>query len=179
MKHVDINTLVHDARNGDTEAFGKLYDTFLDAVYRFVYFRVGTREEAEDITEIAFVSVFEHIGQYKEQGLPFEAWLFRIARNKIIDHYRSRKPRVSLETVMEAPDENGTIEQRVEVALTKEYIMDCIRRLPASYQEIIILKFIEDKTNEEISELLDKPLAHVRVLQSRALQKLRSIVDHD
>lgn len=176
--HVDIKIL-HDARNGDREAFGKLYDTFLDAVYRFVYFRVGTREEAEDITETAFVSVFEHIVEYKEQGLPFEAWLFRIVRNKVIDHYRSRKPHASLEEAAEAPDRNQDVQHSVEVALTKEYIMVCVRRLPDTYQEIIILKYIEEKTNEEISELLEKPLSHVRVLQSRALQKLRTLVAYE
>lgn len=175
---VEVAKLVHDARNGDREAFGKLYDTFLDAVYRFVFFRVGSREEAEDITEQTFVNIFEHIGEYKERGLPFEAWIFRIARNKVIDHYRSHKPQVALEDITDAPgDEN--VEHTVEITLTKEYVMDCVRRLPASYQEIIILKYIEEKTNEEISELLDKPLPHVRVLQSRALQKLRGLIDHD
>jgi len=176
---VEIHNLVHDARNGDREAFGKLYDNYLDAVYRFVYFRVGTREEAEDITESAFISVFEHIGDYEEHGLPFEAWLFRITRNKIIDHYRSRKPKAPIEEAEQLTDPNGSVEHEVEVKLTHEYIMTCVRTLPETYQEIIILKYIEDKTNEEISALLDKPLAHVRVLQSRALQKLRTVVDHE
>lgn len=172
---VEIKKLVYDARKGNKEAVGVLYDTFLDAVYRFVYYRVRTREEAEDITENTFVSIFEHIKEYKDTGSPFEAWLFRIARNKIIDHYRSQKPNIPIEKSRESPsDEN--VEQKVEVALTKEYIMTCMRLLPASYQEIIILKYIEEKTNEEISILLEKPLAHVRVLQSRALAKLRSIV---
>lgn len=175
---MDIQTLVHDARSGDREAFGKLYDTFLDAVYRFVFFRVSTREEAEDITEQAFISVFEHIREYKEQGLPFEAWLFRITRNKIIDYYRSHKPQASLEEIADAPGDDN-VEHTVEVSLTKEYIMDCVRRLPASYQEIIILTYIEEKTNKEISEFLEKPIAHVRVLQSRAINKLREIAGHE
>ena len=174
-----IRSLVHDARNGDREAFGKLYDNFLDAVYRFVYFRVGTREIAEDITETAFVSIFENIGRYNERGLPFEAWVYRITRNKIIDYYRSKKKTISLAESAGVPDDKQNPERETERQLTKEYIMDCMRLLPESYQEIIILKYIEDKTNEEISELLDKPLAHVRVLQSRALQKLRAVVDHE
>lgn len=177
--HVEVNSLVHDARGGDKEAVGKLYDTFLDAVYRFVFFRVSSREEAEDLTEETFVSIFEHIGKYKDEGVPFEAWVYRIARNKVIDHYRSKKPNVPLTESLDIPDGKQNPEQEVEQKLTKEYIMTCVRRLPASYQEIIILKYIEDKTNEEISVLLEKPLAHVRVLQSRALQKLRSIVDHE
>ena len=176
---VDIQQFVTDARNGDKEAFGKLYDTFLDAVYRFVYFRVSSREDAEDITESTFVSVFEHIGEYKEHGIPFEAWLFRIARNKLIDYYRKRKSGIPLETIAEMQDVHDGPEKQTEQALTKEIIMKSIRELPDSYQEIIILKYIEERENEEISILLDKPPAHIRVLQSRALQKLRSILHYE
>ncbi len=176
---VEIQQLVHDARNGDKEAVGVLYDTFVDAVYRFVFFRVSTREDAEDITEAAFVSIFENIGKYNERGLPFEAWVYRITRNKIIDYYRSKKKTISLAESADVPDDKQNPERETERQLTKEYIMECVKLLPDTYQEIIILKYIEDKTNEEISELLDKPLAHVRVLQSRAVQKLRTIVDHE
>lgn len=172
---MELQKLVAGARRGDKEAVGKLYDTFLDAVYRFVFFRVGAREDAEDITEAVFVSVFEHIRDYKDKGLPFEAWIYRIARNKIIDHYRSHKQKVSLDEAVEKPSEES-VEHNVVTKLTNEYVMKFLKSLPESYQEIIILKYIEEKTNDEISELLDKPLAHVRVLQSRALQKLRSIV---
>lgn len=176
---MEIQQLVHDARNGDKEAVGVLYDTFVDAVYRFVFFRVSTREDAEDITEAAFVSIFENIGKYNERGLPFEAWVYRITRNKIIDYYRSKKKTISLAESADVPDDKQNPERETERQLTKEYIMECVKLLPDTYQEIIILKYIEDKTNEEISELLDKPLAHVRVLQSRAVQKLRTIVDHE
>ncbi len=176
---VDIQALVTRARNGDTQAFGALYDTYVDAVYRFVFFRVGTHEDAEDITETAFVSAFEHIGTFEERGLPFEAWLFRITRNKIIDHYRKHKPRVSLDDIQDTEDPKQNPEEAVHRRLTKEYIMKQLTLLPQSYQEIIILKYIEERENEEISQLLDKPIAHVRVLQSRAIAKLRSLVSYD
>ena len=176
---MDIDHLVRAARNGDKEAFGKLYDTFLDAVYRFVFFRVETRETAEDITESVFVSAFEHIGNYKEQGLPFAAWLYQIARNKVTDHYRSHKSTVPVDAVAETLASRENVEHSVEVALTHEYIMKCLRLLSDTYQEITILKYIEEKTNEEISELLDKPLAHVRVLQSRAMKKLKEVAIHE
>lgn len=173
---VNITKLVTDARNGDKEAFGTLYDTYLDAVYRFVFFRIGIKEEAEDITETTFVSVFTHIDTYKEHGLPFEAWLFRIARNKIIDYYRKKKQTVTLDAVVGLEDTKQGPEKKTEIALTKEMVMKKLRELPDTYQEIIILKYIEERDNEEISTILDKPVDQVRVLQSRALARLRTLL---
>lgn len=173
---MDIQILIHDARNGDKNAFGEIYDRYIDAVYRFVYFRIGEKYNTEDVTEQTFVSIFEHIREYEEKGLPFEAWLFRIARNKIIDYYRKQKPRVGLENIVDLEDPKRGPEKYTEESFDHEHMMTCIRQLPDSYQEIIILKFIEEKENEEISVLLDKPISHIRVLQSRALQKLRSIM---
>lgn len=176
---VDIQRLVFSARSGDKEAFGKLYDMFVDEVYRFVFFRVGNREDSEDISESVFVSCFEHIKEYEEKGLPFEAWVYRIARNKIIDHYRKRKPKVSLDSIQEMEDVHDGPEEKTDRSLTAEFIMKTLRRLPEAYQEIIILTYIEERGNSEISMMLDKPVAHVRVLQSRALQKLRTILNHE
>lgn len=176
---VDIHKLVRAARNGDKEAVGILYDTYLDAVYRFVFFRVSSREDAEDISEQTFISAFEHIGRYEEKGLPFEAWIFKIARNKIIDHYRKQKPRIPIEELADLPDGKQNVEHDAERALTHTYVMDCMRRLPESYREILILTYIEEKTNEEISGLIHKPPAHIRVLKSRALHRLRALVAHD
>lgn len=166
--------LVNLAQAGDTEAFGKLYDTYLDAVYRFVYFRVGNRLDAEDVTEQIFVSMFESINRYVDNGKPFEAWVYRVARNKIIDFYRTRKVHVNGDEIAEQPDTQALPEELTERQLTKEAVMKSLTKIPRQYQEIIILKFIEDKENEEISSILRKPVAHIRVLQHRAIQSLRT-----
>jgi RNA polymerase sigma-70 factor, ECF subfamily len=173
---VDIHNLVTLARTGDKEAFGKLYDSFLDTIYRFVYFRVGSRVEAEDITEQIFVSVFDHITTYEERKIPFEAWLYRIARNKIIDYYRTKKPKINLEEISDRPDEKPGPEKTAEIQLTKEIVMNALDKLPDIYREIIILKYIEEKENKEIEIILNTGSGHVRVLQQRALSKLRTIL---
>jgi RNA polymerase sigma-70 factor (ECF subfamily) len=178
-KQVNIQQLVKLAGAGDTGAFGELYDIYLDALYRFVSVRVGSRADAEDITEQIFVSMFTAINRYTDEGLPFEAWMYRIARNKVIDYYRGRKPHVRLDEIAEVPDSRETPEVQTEKSLTREAVLRCLTRIAPTYQEIIILKYIEDKTNEEISIILEKPVAHVRVLQHRAIEALRNIVQYE
>lgn len=172
-----IDHLVARAKAADRSALGELYDALLSRVYRFVYFRVSRREDAEDLTEQVFVRIFEKIRQYDERGLPFEAWVFRIARNMIIDYYRvHHTPLVSLDDALDVPDTRSSPEAQTEVALQMEDVRAALPKLPDAYQEIIVLKFIEERDNEEISAILDKPIDHVRVLQSRAIQKLKILL---
>lgn len=178
-KVVNTQQLVKLAGAGDRDAFGKLYDIYLDAVYRFVYVRVGNRQDAEDITEQIFISMFTAINRYVDNGLPFEAWMYRIARNKVTDYYRKHKSHVQLEEIAEAVDTHPLPEEQTEINLSKEAVMKSLIRIPSQYQEIIVLKFIEDKTNEEISTMLEKPIAHIRVLQHRAIQALRKKIHHE
>ncbi len=174
---MELNTFVEKACQGDAEAFGKIYDKYLDTIYRFVSFRVGRREDAEDITEQIFINMFGAIKRYTNNGLPFEAWIYRIARNKIIDFYRAQKKHVNLDDVVEIPDKTPTPEDILQSNSSKEEVLRGLEKIPEQYKEIIILKFIEEKTNEEISGILEKPVTHVRVLQHRALQSLRKILD--
>ncbi|MBI3385911.1 sigma-70 family RNA polymerase sigma factor [Candidatus Gottesmanbacteria bacterium] len=172
-----IVTLVARAKAGSKEALGELYDAFISRIYRFVYFRVGKREDAEDVTEQVFLKVYGHIGEYEERGLPLEAWIFRIARNQITDFYRTRRDtEVPLEEAVEVADSHPTPEEETERVLEYEQVLRAIKKLPEQYQEIIILKFIEERDTNEISILLEKPESHVRVLQSRALAKLREVL---
>lgn len=178
-QEVNIQHLVKLARAGDSDAFGELYDIFLDKVYRFVYIRVGNRADAEDIAEQIFVSMFTAIKRYVDDGMPFEAWMYKIARNKVIDYYRTRKSHVQLEDVAEVPDTQTLPEEHADAVLSKEAVMKSLTQIAPVYQEIIILKFIEDKTNEEISVIVGKPVAHIRVLQHRAIGALRKVVHHE
>lgn len=173
-----IDQLVKKAKNGDQWAFGELYDALLGRVYRFVFFRVSTREDAEDITEQIFVRVFEKIGEYHERGVPFEAWVFRISRNMIIDYYRAHaRTSASLDEAREMEDKRPSPEEATVTALTYDDVRQAMKKLPDAYQEIIILKFIEERDNDEISEILEKPVDQIRVLQSRALARLKQLVN--
>jgi RNA polymerase sigma-70 factor (ECF subfamily) len=172
-----IDHIVRRAKAADRSALGELYDALVSRVYRFVYFRVNRKEDAEDFTEQVFVKIFEKISQYDERGLPFEAWVFRIARNMIIDFYRAQKtPVLALDEALDVPDTNVSPETHTETVLQIEMVQKALPKLPDAYREMIILKFIEEYDNDEISVFLDKPVSHVRVLQSRALHKLKELL---
>jgi RNA polymerase sigma-70 factor (ECF subfamily) len=173
-----MQALVEKVQQGDKNAFGEIYDLLLDRVYRFIYFRTGNKEDAEDLTETVFIKIWKSIPSYENKGLPFEAWVFRITRNIVIDHYRTKKPKVTLNENLKdtLPDNKETPEDLLHNKMLKETIFTKIKLLPEAYKEIIILKFIEDKDNKEISDILEKPIDQVRVLQSRALKALKKLI---
>ncbi len=173
-----MQALVKKVQKGDAKAFGEIYDLLLDKIYRFIYFKTGNKEDAEDLTETVFIKIWESMPSYKDKGLPFEAFAFRIARNTVIDYYRTKKIKISLnEEIKETvPDSEDSPENIVESKMLKEIIFEKLKQLPESYREIIILKFIEEKDNIEISQILEKPVDHIRVLQSRALKALKKII---
>lgn len=174
----DIQKLIKKAGQGNPEAFGKIYAKFLDKIYRFVFFRTGKKEDAEDLTEQIFIKIWEGLRKYKQNQVPFEAWIFRIARNHIIDYYRKNKNHTSLDSAKDLKDGAVGPERIVERKMMHEEVLEKMKLLPGSYQEIIILKFIEEKENTEISAILRKPKEHVRVLQSRALKALRKVMEN-
>lgn len=170
-------TLIMRAKAADKNALGRIYDLFIDRVYRFVYYRIGHPEDAEDVTEQVFVKVLTNIDGYEDRGFPFEAWLFRIVRNQITDYYRKKKHRsVSLDEAIEVTDPAPTPEDKVATKLAYEEVIAALPRLPESYQEIILLKFVSEMENHEISTIIQKPVDQVRVLQSRALTKLKLLL---
>jgi len=173
-----MQALVEKVQKGDKNAFGEIYELLLDRVYRFIYFRTGNKEDAEDLTETVFIKIWKSIPSYKNKGLPFEAWVFRIARNIVIDHYRTKKPKITLDENLKdsLPDNKETPEDLLHNEMLKKIILNKMRLLPEAYKEIIILKFIEDKENSEISDILEKPIDQVRVLQSRALKALKALI---
>lgn len=172
----EMDHLVTLVKNGDVEAYGKIYDRLVNRVYRFVQFRVGMQEEVEDLTEEIFLKVYEKLESFDEgKHIPFEAWVFRIARNHIIDYYRTEKKEIAFGE-WDLVDDRITVEEEIERKLLLTDVMKALKLLPLSYQEIVILKFIEDRDNKEVALILHKRCDQVRVLQSRALKALKKIL---
>lgn len=174
-KRDNLSSLVRRAKKGDKEALGKIYDRFVNRVYRFVLLRVKNRLEAEDLTETIFIKVLKHLDNYKKQkGLPFAAWLFRISRNTVIDYYRQkdRRSHQSLDAIVEpsVPDKALSNLGKKE---RRQTVQQAIRKLPHKYQEVIILRFIEEMSYKEISKIVNKSDGAIRVMVHRAIKQLK------
>lgn len=170
----DEKNLIKQAKKGEESAFGRLYDHYIGPIYRFVLVKVGSKAEAEDLTHDVFLSAWQNLKGYKHQGHPFSSWLYQIARNRVIDHYRTRKANVSIEdTDEELFKVVGVVENRLETTLTMEKIRSAMVKLSPDQQDVIMMRFVEDLSNEEIAEALGKSEGAIRLLQFRAIQNLK------
>jgi len=162
----------------DAEAFGALYDRFVERVYRYLYFRTGSHPEAEDLTEQVFLKAWEAIGRYRWQGRPFLAWLYRLAHNAHIDYVRSTKPTTSLSNDARPLNvASPTAGVELARALDAEVLAGALSQLTAEQQQVIIMKFIEGLDNEQIAQTMDRREGAIRALQMRALMSLRRVLE--
>jgi RNA polymerase sigma-70 factor (ECF subfamily) len=171
------NKLIEMAIRGEASAFGSLYDYYQPKIYRFVFIKVSRREEAEDLTHQVFVNAWLNIKNYKKLGFPFGSWLYRIARNQVIDYYRTQKKENSLEEMGEeyfAAQNNSenSFDTELEIARVKT----AVRKLKPEQQDIIILRFVEDLSLKEIAEVIGKSEGAVKLIQHRALNQLRKLL---
>ncbi len=167
----------------DAEAFGILYNTYIERIYRFVYFKLGNREEAEDATNDIFLRTWNYlITNQTKQVQSLSGLLYGIARNAIIDIYRERakKQLVHLEPeeLTQIPSQENIL-KKVEHAQEMTRIEKHLRNLKQEYQEVIILHYIEELTISEISQMLGKKPLNVRVLLHRAVKKLKILLDQN
>ena len=154
----------------------ELYDFYVQPIYRYVYFKVN-KEDVLDITEGVFLKAWENLHTYKKGKASFSAWLFRIAHNLVVDHYRSHKIPDPLDTnyVDEKPEVNPQF--LTERHLNQGNLKQAIAQLPTKYQQVILLKYVNDLDNEEISKIMDKSEGSLRILKFRALKALKNILN--
>lgn len=166
--------LIKKAVGGDSSAFGSLYDRYQPAIYRFVAIKVGSREEAEDITHQVFLSAWQKVRAYKHRGHPFSSWLYQIARNMVIDHYRSRHDDLSLDKLDPESSIIPAVAQfDLSIKLQLEKVHHAIKELKPDYQDVIILRFVEDLPLREVSAILKKSEGAVKLSQHRAIKELK------
>jgi len=172
-----LDDLAKRVSQRDTDAFQALYESHLDTVYRYVYYKVGNGQLAEDLTQHIFMKAWEAIHRYQWRELPFQHWLLRLARNAVIDHYRSMKPTNSslLDPVSVGVDPEIELAQSEMV----NTLQDAVRQLPDEQREVIVLRFIEQMPHADVAQHLGKSAATVRVIQHRALQALRRLLEQD
>ena len=167
----ELIMLVEDAASGNFEAFGELYSLYLDRIYRYIFYQVNDRMTAEDITEEVFLKAWKAIGTCKGKERTFLSWLYRIAHNHLINTLRSMTRFVSIEkeNVVELADPK----QGMEANLEYQDLLETIACLPQNQKQVIILKFIEGLDNREIGKIMKKNEGAIRVLQMRALSRIK------
>lgn len=172
---MDLRRLIERAKLGDKEAFGSLYREFYIPVFRYIYLRVSSKEEAEDLTQTVFLKTYQSIKRYQVSDADPLAYFFTVARNTVIDFYRKRKE-VSLEgneQVFEIPDLRNNPEEDFSKQENHTMIMSALAALPEDQKEIVILKFINELSNSEIAKLLNKKEPSIRQIQHRAIKNLQ------
>lgn len=170
--------LIDKAQEGDREAFGELYDRYVSKIYRFVFLKVGTQSEAEDITSQVFMHAWENIERYEHKGFPLSSWLYRMASNAVIDHYRTAKHAADIDSIPEDLfSEIPGDAERMDTARETELVQRAIKKLEVDQQNVIVMKFVNGASNKEISEALGKTEGAIRVIQHRALKQLKQITD--
>lgn len=163
------------AVGGDTEAFSYIYEKNVTRIYNYIFYRIGSEADAEDLTARVFHRAFGHIENYQEKGVPFTAWLYRIAHNLTANWYRDtqRRKEISLEDRLDLPTQGELPERQMENAQEKELLMKAIRRLPPERQQLILLKYLEDLTNGEIAVIMGRTEGAIKSLYHRSLISLR------
>jgi len=170
--------IIRRAKDGEKDAFGLLYDHYQPQIYRFVLLKIGEKAEAEDITHQVFLRAYEKMGGYADEGHPFSSWLYEIARNRVTDHYRAAKADFPLpDGESEIFAVSAGLPDMVDEHFDMEKVRGALLTLRPEYQDVIIMRFVEELSLQEAADNLGKSVGAVKLLQYRAIQALRNIID--
>ena len=176
--NADIVELVGRAQAGDAEAFGSLYDRYVDVVYRYVYYRVGNQSLTEDMVSETFLRALRRISSFTWQGRDFGAWLVTIARNLIADHYKSSRYKLEVQTadMLDADRATDGPENEVLDSITNLTLLEAVKMLGAEQQECIVLRFLQGFSVTETALAMGKNEGAIKALQYRAVQSLKRLL---
>jgi RNA polymerase sigma-70 factor (ECF subfamily) len=171
----DEKKILGRAAQGEREAFGVLYEQYVERIFNYVYYRTGNTHDAEDLTARVFYRALHHIRSYTDRGVPFSAWLYRIAHNLIANWHRdhSRHQEIPLDDAPTLQYKGEAPEAAVMRAQDHDALLRLIRHLPAERQHLLILKFVEHMSNSEIGETMNRSEGAVKSLYHRTLLALR------
>ncbi|MFC5721981.1 ECF subfamily RNA polymerase sigma factor, BldN family [Streptomyces gamaensis] len=173
--------LVERAQAGEAEAFGRLYDQYADTVYRYIYYRVGGRATAEDLTSETFLRALRRIGTFTWQGRDFGAWLVTIARNLVADHFKSSRFRLEVTTgeMLDANEVERSPEDSVLESLSNAALLEAVRKLNPQQQECVTLRFLQGLSVAETARVMGKNEGAIKTLQYRAVRTLARLLPDD
>lgn len=159
----------------ESEAFGELYNRHVTRIYNYIYYRTGNYQDAEDLTARVFQRALKHVGGFKDQGVPFSAWLYRIAHNLVANWHRdrSRRPVIPLEDHLADTGSSAHPELLAMAEEEHRLLLEAVRRLPEDRQQLLILKFVERLPNAAIGEVMGRTEGAIKSLYHRTLNALR------
>ncbi len=178
--NLNEDELVEQAKT-DPDAFGKLYELYVEKIYNYIYYRIGNHHEAEDLTAKVFHRALNHIGNYNNKGVPFAAWLYRIAHNLVANWHRdqSRRKVIALEQITLSGNGQDQPQQAAERSNERELLLAAIQQLPPERQKLLTLKFIERMSNAEIGQVMGRSEGAIKSLYHRTLVSLNDLLgDH-
>ncbi|HZD56322.1 MAG TPA: sigma-70 family RNA polymerase sigma factor [Anaerolineales bacterium] len=163
------------ASKGNQEAFGTLYERYVDRIYNYIYYRTGNQYDAEDLTARVFFRAMRHIGNYNDRGLPISAWLYRIAHNLVANWHRdnSRRKEVPLDEILLVRPDGEHPEAALLQTEEQDRLLGIIRELPEDRQQLLILKFVQHLSNAEIGLIMERTEGAIKSLYHRTLISLR------
>ncbi len=172
---VEVTRLVDRAKNGDAQAFGLLYDRFQPEILRYLTHRTHSADTAEDLTQQVFLKAWQAIPRFEQRGVPFKAWLYRMAHNQMVDHFRTHKFTLELGDI-ELPDDADQ-ESALLAGEMSEALQRALARLSDDHRQVLTLRFLMEKSAREIGEVMGRKEVTIRGLQMRALQALRREIE--
>lgn len=175
-RQYDDEQLIKKSKTGDAEAFGELYEKYAEVIFRYVYSHLQSRLDAEDLTEDIFMRAWKALPKYDDRGLPFSAFLFRAARNSLIDFYRQHKPVQSIDDIELQSHEPGP-EEYVSDQLANIDLRNTLSQLREDYRSVLIFRFLSGLSPEETAAAMQRSVGAIRVLQHRALSALRELLE--
>jgi RNA polymerase sigma-70 factor (ECF subfamily) len=174
-----VRSLVKKAKGGrDPDAFGQLYDQYVDQIFRYIYYKVGNITESQDLTGQTFLKAFENIESYELRDVAFSSWLYRIAHNLVVDYFRreSKRGSVSIDEQPPAPSDQGNPVEVVMADLEGERLYGAMQKLTHNQREVLVLKFIDNLSNNQVAEIMGMSVGAVKSAQKRGLLALNRIL---
>jgi len=169
----DEKSLVQRAQQRDQEAFAQLYEAYFDKIYRYVSLKIGNKTEAEDMTQQVFLKALQSISSFRWRGIPFSAWLFRIAHNQVVDYFRKKSKRVTVPIdnlpIMANDNPQLMAERRSDI----EQLVSATKQLTEAQREVISLRFAGELSIAQVAEIMGKKQGAVKALQHSAIAALR------
>jgi len=175
----DEESLVRQARQGDQKAFAELYEEHFDRIYRYVALRIGDKAEAEDMTQQVFLKALQSIASFKWKGVPFAAWLFRIAHNQVVDYLRKKSKRTAVPLDESLLSSDSSPQLMAERSLDIEQLLSATRRLTEAQRQVISLRFTSELSIAQVAKIMDKSQGAVKALQHSAIRALRRALSVD